>query len=479
LTHLPVLAVIAPLFYAFLMPLLEYIPIRVRRTGTVLFAAGQIVLVLLMIPQVVAEGVIEYHVGGWVPPIGIVLVVDGFSLLFALLAAVGIGMVILYSLDYVDRREYRYFVLLFLVQTGVTGMLLTGDMFNLYVFFELASMASFPLIAFAGSRIAVEAALRYLVYSTIAAAFILLAIGLVYGATGTLNLRQAAVGLASADALVRSMVLGLLLTGLAIKVALVPFHVWLPVAHSTAPAPVSALLSGVMLKIAVYAIVRLLLAFGHGVQLARLEFVLLNLGTLAIVVGHWLALGQSNFKKTLAWSSIAHVGIIVTGMGLGTVQGMAGALFHSINHMFMKSLAFFAVGRLGRDRGFEMADMKGTGWRTPLAAAALIASALSLTGLPPLAGFIGKWEITVETLRERHFVHAAAIPFGTLLSAIYLGRMVRVVFGEAAPGGASREPGGLLTGLVFVMGTAGCLVPFVLWDSMWSVVLHVASLVFV
>jgi multicomponent Na+:H+ antiporter subunit D len=477
LTHLSVLAVVLPLLCAFLMPLLDMVSNRVNRAAVVLFATGQIVVLLLLIPQVAADGTVEYHLGGWGPRIGIVLVVDGFSLLFALLVAVGIWMVSLFSLDYVDRREYRYFVLLFIVLAGVTGMVLTGDLFNLYVFFELASLASFPLIAFAKNPGAVEAAFRYMLYSTIASVFILLAIGLTYGATGTLNLRQAAEVLSSADATVRSAVLGLLLVGFAIKVAIVPFHAWLPEAHGSAPAPVSALLSGVLLKTGVYAMVRLLLTFGPGVGLGRLEHILLNLGALSVIVGHSLAVGQTNVKKMLAFSSIAHIGIIVTGVGLGTVYGLAGALFHAINHLFMKATAFFAAGRFGAGRGFEMADLRGAGWQAPWAAAAFIVSALSLIGLPPLAGFIGKWEITLDALRHGHLFHAAAILLGTLLSAVYYGRVTRILFSKTGQNGPPEKSGGLFAGLALCAGVAGCFVQFLVWGRIEPILIHIAGLI--
>lgn len=477
MSHLPVLAIIAPLSCAFLMPMLDYVSSRARRPCVVLFATAQVAIVAMLIPRVAAEGLVEYHLGGWGPRIGIVLAVDGFSLLFALLAATGIWMASLISLEYVDRREYRYFVLLFIVLAGVTGMLLTGDLFNMYVFFELAAMASFPLIAFAKSRGAVEAAFRYMLYSTIASVFILLAIGLVYGATGTLNLRQAAAAFASIDTVLRGVVLGLLLVGFAIKIALVPFHAWLPEAHGTAPAPVSALLSGVLLKTGVYAMIRLVFAFGPGVELVRLNAVLLNLGTLSVIVGHSLAFGQSNFKKVLAYSSIAHIGIIMTGVGLGTVQGMAGALFHVVNHLFMKSTAFYALGQLDSGGGFETADMRGIGWRAPWVATALIVSALSLIGIPPLGGFIGKWEVTLDALRGHHFLHAAAIPLGTLLSAIYYGRMVRILFSDPNQAPNAMHGGGPLTALVLIVGTTGCVLPFVYWGGLETVLLQVAGIV--
>ncbi len=476
MTHLPVLAIVAPLSCAFLLPLLGFVSDRARGPVVVLFATAEVVFLALLIPRVAAEGVIEYQLGGWGPQIGIVLVVDGLSLLFALLAAAGLWMVSLYSLEYVERRENGYFVLLFVVQAGITGMLLTGDLFNLYVFFELASMASFPLIAFAKERGAVEAAFRYMLYSTVASALILLGVGLIYGATGTLNLRQAAEAFGSAETAVRSAVLGLLLVGFAIKAALVPFHAWLPEAYTAAPAPVSALLSGVLGKTGIYAMVRVLLAFGPDIGLARLELILLNLGAVSVVFGHSLALGQTNLKKMLAYSSIAHIGIIVMGVGLGTVPGLMGALFHTVNHMFMKSAAFFAVGQLGTDRGFEMADMRGAGWRAPLAATVLIVGALSLIGLPPMAGFIGKWDITLEALRERHFLHAASISLGTLLGAVYYGRMVRALFSEPDPDSTSGHGGGALTNLVLLAGAAGCLVPFFLWGELEPVLTHIAGL---
>ncbi len=459
------------------MPLLEFVSNRARRLSVALFATAQVGILALLIPRVAAEGAIEYHLGGWGPGIGIVLVVDGFSLFFALLAAAGIWMATLYSLEYVDRSEYRFFVLLFIVSAGVTGMLLTGDLFNLYVFFELAAMASFPLVAFSGKPGAVEAAFRYMLYSTVASALILFGVGLVYGATGALNLQQAAAALETADVGLRSVILGLLTVGFAVKVALVPFHAWLPGAHGSAPAPVSALLSGVLLKTGVYAMVRLLVLLGAGPQLARLDLVLLTLGTLSVVVGHSLAFGQTNFKRVLAYSSIAHVGIIMTGVGLGTVYGLAGALFHAANHMVMKSTAFFAVGRLATGAGFEPADMRGTGRRAPLAAAALIVSALSLIGIPPLAGFIGKWEVTLDALRERHFLHAAVIPLGTLLSAVYYGRMVRTLFCKSDPAGAVEARAKPLMAAILLVGAAGCIVPFAFWGSLEPVLMHIAGLV--
>ncbi len=477
MNHLPILAVMLPLFCAFVMPLLDLVAHRASRAAVVLGATGQLAVLALLVPRVAAEGIIEYHLGGWGPRVGIVLVVDGFSLFFALLAATGIWMVSLYSLEYVGRGEYRYYVLLFVVSAGVIGMMLTGDLFNLYVFFELASLASFPLIALSKNRHAVEAALRYMMYSTIASVFILLAVGLTYGATGTLNLRHAASALGDADAAVHGTVLALLLVGFGIKVALVPFHAWLPEAHGTAPAPVSALLSGVLLKTGVYAMLRLLFTLGAGVELARLEFVLLNLGTLSVIVGHTLALGQGNFKKVLAYSSIAHIGIIATGIGLGTVHGLAGALFHAINHMFMKSVAFFALGRIGLSRGFETADMQGAGWRAPWATTAFMIGALSLIGLPPLAGFIGKWEVTLDALRQRQWLAAAAIPFGTLLSAIYYGRMVRAMFSKAESDEVHQKTGGAVTALVLGVGAAGCLVPFLLWGGIAPILLQIAGII--
>ncbi len=473
--HLPILAIIAPLGYAFLVQLLELVSNRARRVGVVLCGAAQIAVLILLIPRVAAEEVVIYHLGGWGPRMGIVLMVDGFSLLFALLSAVGIWLVSLYSLDYVEAGEYRYFVLLFIVSAGVTGMLLTGDLFNLYVFFELASMASFPLIAYARTPGSVEAAFRYMVYSTIAATFILLAIGLTYGATGSLNLEQAAEGLRAADPLIRRVVLGLLVVGFSIKMALFPFHAWLPEAYTRAPAPITALLSGVLSKTGVYALVRLLLVFGQGMDLIRLEMVLLNLGAITVVAGHWLAMGQANFKRALAYSSIAHLGIIAMGLGVGTVAGLAGMLSHTINHMVMKSAVFFAIGRLGFGRGHDTVHMKGTARRAPLATLAFIASALSLIGVPPFAGFIGKWEITLDVLRQQHFVLALAIPLGTLLSAVYFGRMVQTLFSESDSEAGQAAGGGRLTGAVLIAGAAGCLIPFLLWQQMAPVLLQIAT----
>jgi len=256
---------------------------------------------------------------------------------------------------------------------------------------------------------------------------------------------------------------------------------WLPIftfrRKGGVPKGKSFVYTTTLVETGIYAIVRLLGAFAPGTALGRAEWILLNLGAVSVIVGHSLALGQTNLKKMLAYSSIAHVGIIVIGAGLGTVPGLMGSLFHAMNHMFMKSTAFFAAGQLGVHRRFEVAEMHGVGWQAPFAAAVFLVSALSLIGLPPLGGFIGKWEITLDAVRQRHFFHAAAILFGTLLSAVYYGRAVRTFFSAPAQGAPGKSSEGLLTSLVLVGGATGCVVPFFLWGTMEPVLTHIADLV--
>ena len=275
-----------------------------------------------------------YHLGGWPTPIGIDMRLDELATLL-LLAVNLVGFaVVLYSVDYMRRFTARkhFYSLFLLMVTGMNGVVLAGDLFNLYVFLEVAVVASYALVAFGCAHEELEASFKYIVLGSLSSTLILVGVALVYGITGTLNMAHMAGRIAETGMNAPLLLaFGLFICGFSFKAAIVPFHAWLPDAHPSAPAPVSAMLSGVLIKaIGIYVLARLAFnVFGVGDdELSLLRW----LGVLSMVVGGLLAAGQNDIKRMFAYSSISQVGFMVLGLGLGTPLGLVGGLYHLVNH---------------------------------------------------------------------------------------------------------------------------------------------------
>ena len=335
------LFVAIPLGAAFLLPLLARGKDVVADT---MANAALLVLVALALGSVGERAL--YHMGGWQTPIGIDLRLDALTSLL-LIAVNGIALAAgLYSVEYMRRytAKHRYYGLFLLLVAGMNGVVLAADLFNLYVFMEIAAVASYALVAFGGEAEDFEASFKYAVLGSLASSLILIGIGCVYAMTGTLNMAHIA-SRTSDSGMDPSLLfaIALFICGFSMKAALVPFHAWLPDAHPSAPAPVSAMLSGVLIKaIGIYVVARLIYnVFGADEGALGL---LRWLGVISMVVGGLLAIGQWDMKRLFAYSSISQVGYIVLGLGLGTPLGVVGALYHLINHSIFKSLLFLNAG---------------------------------------------------------------------------------------------------------------------------------------
>lgn len=312
-----------PLFIAIPLGVGFLIPLTARihsRLADVLSNLGLLSLLLMSVFVLGQEGVTIYHVGGWRTPLGIDLRVDALTTLI-LLTINGLAFVVgIYSIAYLwsyTSRE-RYYSLMMFIVAGTNGVVLTGDLFNLYVFMEITAIASYALVAFGGETEDFEASFKYAVFGGLSSALILIGIGLLYGVTGTLNLAHLASQLEqSGPSGPAQFALGLFLCGFGVKAAVVPFHAWLPDAYPAAPAPISALLSGVVSKvIGLYVLARLVFnVFGVTDELLSL---MQWAGGVTMVVGGLLALGQSDFKRLFAYSSISQVGLILLAFGFGT-----------------------------------------------------------------------------------------------------------------------------------------------------------------
>jgi multicomponent Na+:H+ antiporter subunit D len=387
--------------------------------------------------RVVSEGPLRHELGGWPPPVGIEYVLDPLSAFLATTIAL-VGLLIAAyppatAFDCDPARGQPLHALVLLLLTGLMGVVLSGDLFHLFVFIEIFALATYPLVALGGDRGAL-AALRYLLLGTIGSGLYLLGVGFVYFSTGTLNMADAAVRLAPlADNPATLGALGLIVIGLGLKMALFPLHVWLPDAHASAPPGVAALLAAVQVKAGAYALIRIVHGVfgpayldGGGVTVTT---ALTWFGAGGILYGSVLAIRQPDIKRMLAYSTVAQLGYIGIGIGIGTPLAIVAALLHVLNHAVMKSGLFLAVGGiLDRTNLKTIARYSGLGRRMPLTMGGFALLALSMVGIPPLAGFWSKWYLIVATLEDGMWPLAVIVGLSSLLTAVYFLRLFERIF---------------------------------------------------
>lgn len=391
----------------------------------------------------VFEAPFAYRVGGFPAPWGILLISDGLSSLMLVIINVIAFLAVIYSTKYMTMytAKPKYFSLLLLMIAGMNGVVITGDLFNLFVFLEVASLASYALVGFGCEHEELEASFKYLILGEVASTAILFGIAFLYSMTGTLNMPDLArqleiVGINKAVA----FVIALFIMGFGLKASMVPFHAWLPDAHPSAPAPISAMLSGVLIKaIGVYAIARVM--FDVVGPNAMVSTILMFLGALSMVVGVFLAVGQSDIKRMLAYHSISQMGYVMIGLGLGLnpnvpalVSAMAlfGGIYHFVNHAVFKSLLFLCAGsfefRTGTRNRYEMGGLIR---KMPVTSTACSIASLSISGVPPFNGFWSKLIIIVALVQAGYYIYggiAVLVAFVTLVSFIKLQRFV--IFGQ-------------------------------------------------
>jgi multicomponent Na+:H+ antiporter subunit D len=406
-----------PLGGAFLITLTAW---KLKRLADILGICAGLPLLILAVLCIGKQGV--YHVGAFLAPLGINLVLDGFSAILLVIVNVVGFLALLYSVSYMEQytSKHKYYALFLLMIGGMNGVVLTGDMFNLFVFLEIASIASYALVAFGCEHEELEASFKYLVLGSIGSTFILLGVAVLYGLTGFLNMASIAQAVASgvsasagtiSHTWLFSLASVLFLVGFGIKAALVPFHPWLPDAHPSAPAPISAMLSGVLIKaLGVYAITRVV--FNVLGTTPLFGIIIMVLGVLSMTIGVFLAVGQWDFKRLLAYHSISQMGYVVLGIGLGMfivanngpalVAGMAifGGLFHLANHAVFKSLLFLCSGSVEYQTGTrQLKELGGLQEKMPVTRVTCTVASLSIAGIPPFNGFWSKLIIVIATVQ--------------------------------------------------------------------------------
>ena len=376
-------------------------------------------------------GTLVYSVGYWKPPIGIALVLDGLTSFMLVTVNLVAFIISIYAINYMEKytSKWKFYTLFLLMLAGMNGVIITGDIFNLFVFLEVASVASYALVAFGTERHELEAAFKYAVMSTIGSLFILIGIVFLYSYTSTLNMADMAAILAQKGVgNVGLMVSVLFIMGFGLKAALVPFHAWLPDAHPSAPAPISAMLSGVLIKsLGVYTICRVF--FNVMGLSASISSLLMFLGAVSMVVGVFLAIGQWDFKRLLAYHSISQIGYVVLGIGLGTPLGILGGLFHLFNHSIFKSLLFLNSGAVEYSTGTrDLQKMGGLREKMPVTSATSLIASMSIAGIPPFNGFWSKLLIIIATVEAGHLGYAFWAVLASILTLASFTKVMKYGF---------------------------------------------------
>ncbi len=440
--HLPVLLVVVPLVAAPIAALLN----RPRLSWAVAVAATLWALyaALELLSQTMAAGEIHYELGGWAAPYGIEYVVDPVNAWVVVIVTLIGALVVPYARVSVEReitedRIPLFYAAFILCLTGLLGIAVTGDVFNVFVFLEISSLSAYALIALGSDRRALTASFQYLIMGSVGATFIVIGIGLMYVMTGTLNMADLADRLPEVSGTRTIPVAFTFLTvGITLKLALFPLHLWLPNAYTYAPSAVTAFIASTATKVAVYLLLRFFFTiFGatFSFDVMQLDRILMPLALIAIVAMSLVAIYQENVKRLLAYSSVAQIGYMVLGISFASVLGLTAGILHLFNHALMKGALFMSMGcvmyRVGSVR---LERMHGLGRAMPWTMAAFVVGGLSLIGVPLTVGFISKWYLVQAALEQGMWPVAGVVLLGSLLALMYVWKVVEVAyFREADP----------------------------------------------
>jgi multicomponent Na+:H+ antiporter subunit D len=437
----------AIVFLPLVASIMAFLISRNRQQGriNVYFAILQFLVVILMTILFLNEQTYQsdrYVIGGWGAPLGIDLVVDGFSILMIALTGLLTLLITIYSASYFSEnypsaeKGVRFWPLWWLLISGLNALFVSGDAFNIYVCLEIIGLSAAALVALQGTRAALIAALRYLLVGLLGSLFYLLAIVILYRSHGTLDLMQIA---ASTDNGLPDKVAMILITiGLLLKIALFPLHFWLPQAHANAPTPVSAILSALVVKASLYILIKFWFDVLGETTTFGASQVLGALGGAAIIYGSWSAFRATQLKVLIAYSTVAQLGYIFLlfplseySIGVNSFSGSASqaAIYFIVAHACAKAAMFLSAGNLILSQGNgEIAQLKGIAMREPLNVLVFAIAGISLIGLPPSAGFIAKWLLLTTSIESGLWWWVIVVIAGGLLGAMYLFKILSVAF---------------------------------------------------
>ena len=443
----PILIVIIPLFFAMIAPLIGWFRKSLSYPWVLLGLSLSTICSTITFLNVLNNGEIHYYLGNWAPPWGIEYVVDHLNGLMVMIISVISLIVAVYSKKSIEQelpgKSIFYYTMYLLQVTGFLGIVLTGDLFNIFVFLEIASLAGYSMIS-VGRDGALYATYRYIIIGTVGASFYLLGIGYIYMVTGSLNIADVSQLL---PALYHNKVVltaGIMIfVGLGIKMAMFPLHAWAPNAYTYAPSVTSSLIAPLMTKIGAYLMIRI--AF----TLFKPEFfrdiISINtaiswLGAIAVIVGSIYAIAQNDLKKMLSYSVVAQIGYIAIGIGLANRDGLTGAIFHILNEAFTKGCVFLVAGAIMYKLKTQQIDeFKNLFRKMPITMAAFTIGAFSLIGIPPTAGFFSKFYLVLGSIEANQWAFVAALIISSLLNVVYFFRVIQISTFETPMPDYSRE----------------------------------------
>ena len=428
----PVHYIALPLLAAFLIPLFAKINKElVRIIPGLVFAYLSVVSVILM-NRVMAEGTIVETIAGWQAPWGINLVFSAFSGLIATIMTFMALLIWMYSYRFkkVDSEPaMKYYILFMMLVTGSIGIVITGDIFNMFVFLEIASIAAYALTSFYRDRDGAEAGFKYLLIGSFSSAFFLLGVMLLYTQVGTLNMAQIAERMHDVPMTMKVTILIFFVVALGIEAELFPLNGWAPDAYSQAPSPIGAAFASILVKAGVYALIRVVFTLFdiHGAY----DF-LIYMGVITLIIAEFAAIKQTNLKRMLAYSSIGQMGFVLIAFGIGTNAAVFGALFLMFNHAIIKGLLFMSGSYLVYNTpSKEINDLSGIGKKFPFMAFFFAIGAFAIVGLPPFAGFWSKLYILIAAADNAMLGLVAIILMVSIVEIVYYFRVVaKLYFGQ-------------------------------------------------
>ena len=426
------------------IPLLLMIALLIIRPGSkwsrITGVAGTwllVVVAVIIFRQVQEHGILVLQPGNWPAPVGISLVIDRFSAIMLLVSGIIGASVATYALAQVDRERLhnRFYLFFIAVLLGVNGAFTTGDVFNLYVWFEVMLIASFVLITLGSSKEQLKAAIKYVTMNLVGSLLFLAGIGILYGITGTLNMADLSQLLQQGEAypmINTSAMLFFLAFG--IKAAIFPLFFWLPASYHKPPLSVTALFAGLLTKVGVYSMIRFFTMFFISDSPFWQNLILIIAG-FTMVVGVLTAASQYEMRRILSFHIISQVGYMVLGLGLFTVAGVAGAIFYMVHNMFAKTATFLAAGVVHRIRGtYDLKALGGLYKKRPLQAVLFMLPAMALAGIPPLSGFVGKMYLILAGFEAEKYVITAIAILVSLLTLFSMLKIWTEVFWKPSPG---------------------------------------------
>lgn len=425
----PALLLAVPLGMGFAVPLVSYLSKKLAKFIPAVALLFNLVVSALLLPQACRDPIVV-SIGGFSPPFAINLVAGPLGVILAAFIGFVGFLVAVYSLGYIrEGSKEKYYTLYLLFLTGATGVVLTGDIFNLFVFFEILCISSYSLVAYLGDKSGVEASVKYLIQGTVGSSFLLLGVGLIYGQFGTLNMAEIASQIQTPGSPSIFVPLILMITGLGVEGAIFPLNAWLPDAHSSAPSSVSAVLSGIAIGIGIYAVGRIVFTVFGASAIFQLLAVM---GILTVIVGEISAFSQDDIKRLLAYSSIGQMGLIAFGLGIATSGGVTGGIFQMLSHGLAKALLFLTAGyMIYRTGSMNISSLRGVSRKMPVVSLGFAVGAFSLVGLPPFMGFPSKFLIVKSALAKGELLFLVLVAFvllGTVIEGSYFFRVVQVLY---------------------------------------------------